>query len=189
MAGCQAFEKQLSAYLDGELEPVLKQELEEHLKGCPRCRQALQELSLLSSIVKAEQPAVPDKEWQRRWKLIREAVPEILPRVAGWRAIAACFANRREQWVPLAAAAALFLVLVFGFSVLEQQRGARLPAPASYDVAAQAALVASTATNPPELLDSFSPGYIPFFLTSGDRNVAIVWLLEKEEVSPESSAL
>ncbi len=189
MAGCQEFGKQLSAYADGELEASSQAEVHQHVQGCASCRQALRELQALSSVTRAEPPAVSGEEWQRRWRLIREAVPEIQPRLMSWQDISAWFANRRRQWVPLASAAALFLALVLGFSLLEQ-RPARSPGISSYAVDSEPVLAVSSAASPPELLEgSFSSNYMPLFLTSGDKDVAIVWLVEKEGASPESSAL
>lgn len=48
------FSDNLSAYLDGELQPEAKAQLEAHLAGCPDCRAALGQLEAVSGIVKAQ---------------------------------------------------------------------------------------------------------------------------------------
>lgn len=48
------FSDNLSAYLDGELRPEEKAQLEDHLAGCPDCRAALGQLRAVSGIVKAQ---------------------------------------------------------------------------------------------------------------------------------------
>lgn len=47
------FSDNLSAYLDGELRPEEKAQLENHLAGCPDCRAALGQLRAVSGLVKA----------------------------------------------------------------------------------------------------------------------------------------
>ncbi len=37
-ATCQEIKQQLSDYLDGELDPAVCAELEQHLRGCDNCR-------------------------------------------------------------------------------------------------------------------------------------------------------
>ncbi|MGD9642081.1 MAG: anti-sigma factor [Elusimicrobiales bacterium] len=48
------FSDNLSAYLDGELQPEEKARLEAHLAGCPDCRAALGQLRAVSGLVKAQ---------------------------------------------------------------------------------------------------------------------------------------
>lgn len=38
MVGCKTIIAQLSAYLDGEATPEMRQVIERHLRGCHRCR-------------------------------------------------------------------------------------------------------------------------------------------------------
>ena len=42
--GCREVFAELSAYLDGELAPEVRRELEEHLCGCPPCIEFMQSL-------------------------------------------------------------------------------------------------------------------------------------------------
>lgn len=46
MARCHDLIKQLSAYVDGELEPGLCAELERHLAGCVNCRLMFDRLTM-----------------------------------------------------------------------------------------------------------------------------------------------
>ena len=48
------FSDNISAYLDGELQPEDKAQLEAHLAGCPDCRAALGQLRAVSGLVKAQ---------------------------------------------------------------------------------------------------------------------------------------
>lgn len=48
------FSDNLSAYLDGELRPEEKAQLEAHLAGCPDCRAELGQLRAVSGLVKAQ---------------------------------------------------------------------------------------------------------------------------------------
>jgi hypothetical protein len=84
----------------------------------------------------------------------------------------------------------LFLALVFGFSVLERQGSGRTAGVGSDTAVGAPVLAATSAASPPELVEgSFSADYMPVFLTSGDKDVTIVWLVPQEGVSPESTAL
>jgi len=55
----------LDAYLDGELQPSLRQQIESHLAGCAACRQALARRQALSALLQQDpQPAAlksPDR--------------------------------------------------------------------------------------------------------------------------------
>lgn len=64
--GHEVIEGQLSDYLDGTLEPEARAHVEEHLKGCEQCRDALNELkgtvSALSGLHKVAAPQGFDSE-------------------------------------------------------------------------------------------------------------------------------
>ena len=44
MMNCEEADRFLDAYLDGELDPAKRAELEEHLAGCAECQQKLDRL-------------------------------------------------------------------------------------------------------------------------------------------------
>ena len=127
-ATCRAFEEDLSALLDGELEPAREAEVRAHTAGCARCAERLARLArvdeALRSLPDAETPAdlaerlrVRLEEERRRSSAsaedrgrsldARQAPPSQRPQ------------PRRRRWLPfaataLAAAAAFALYLVFG---------------------------------------------------------------------------
>jgi anti-sigma factor (TIGR02949 family) len=59
MMNCDEADRFLDAYLDGELEPAKKAELEQHLTGCPECEQKLGHLRRFREFVAANAPHYP----------------------------------------------------------------------------------------------------------------------------------
>jgi anti-sigma factor (TIGR02949 family) len=59
MMNCDEADRFLDAYLDGELEPAKKAELEQHLAGCPECQQKLAHLRQWRDFVAANAPHYP----------------------------------------------------------------------------------------------------------------------------------
>jgi hypothetical protein len=53
MTNCREIQRELSAYLDGELTPSLRAEVETHLTSCARCRQEFSEMKMLATGVGA----------------------------------------------------------------------------------------------------------------------------------------
>jgi anti-sigma factor RsiW len=49
---CEKVRRKLSAYLDGELDAVLHQELAGHLQHCPECRVELEELGGVDTLLR-----------------------------------------------------------------------------------------------------------------------------------------
>ena len=139
-ATCRAFEEDLSALLDGELEPAREAEVRAHTAGCARCAERLARLArvdeALRSLPDAETPAdlaerlrVRLDEERRRSSASAEDRGRSLPRgrssdEARGRSLDARQAPpsqraqpRRRRWLPFAAtalAAVLALYLVFG---------------------------------------------------------------------------
>jgi anti-sigma factor RsiW len=63
----------LSEYLDGDLTPVERSELEEHLAACETCRRVLDELR----IVMAQAAVLPDREPEADlWPAVRDAIAQ-----------------------------------------------------------------------------------------------------------------
>ena len=56
---CEEADRFLDAYLDGELEPDKRAELEQHLAGCPECKQKLDRLRQLREFFAASAPHYP----------------------------------------------------------------------------------------------------------------------------------
>jgi anti-sigma factor (TIGR02949 family) len=59
MMNCDETDRFLDAYLDGELEPDKRAELEQHLAGCPECKQKLDRLRQLREFFTASTPHYP----------------------------------------------------------------------------------------------------------------------------------
>jgi anti-sigma factor (TIGR02949 family) len=59
MMNCDEADRFLDAYLDGELEPAKKAELEQHLAGCPECQRKLDQLRRLREFVAVNAPHYP----------------------------------------------------------------------------------------------------------------------------------
>ena len=133
-ATCRAFEEDLSALLDGELEPARETEVRAHAAGCARCAERLARLArvdeALRSLPDAETPAdlaerlrVRLDEERRRSSASAEDRGRSSDEGRG-RSLDARQAPpsqrpqpRRRRWLPFAAtalAAALALYLVFG---------------------------------------------------------------------------
>jgi anti-sigma factor (TIGR02949 family) len=59
MMNCEEADRFLDAYLDGELEPAKRAELEQHLAGCTECQQKLDRLRQLREFFTANAPHYP----------------------------------------------------------------------------------------------------------------------------------
>jgi anti-sigma factor (TIGR02949 family) len=56
MMNCEESDRFLDAYLDGELEPDKRAELDQHLAGCPECKQKLDRSRQLREFFTANAP-------------------------------------------------------------------------------------------------------------------------------------
>lgn len=75
---CRELLKRCSAYLEGDLENTCCKEMEEHLKGCPRCRAMLTEvkwtIELCHKTPAAEVPPEVSAAMHARLREEREAL-------------------------------------------------------------------------------------------------------------------
>jgi hypothetical protein len=78
MKHCQDIQPELSAYLDGELTPPQRAEVEAHLASCPRCQEELAELKTLAAGVAALPKLEPAPQFlaEVRRKIARSDKPE-----------------------------------------------------------------------------------------------------------------
>lgn len=78
MKYCQDIQPELSAYLDGELTPPQRAEVEAHLASCPRCREEVAELKTLAAGVAALPKLEPAPQFlaEVRRKIARGDKPE-----------------------------------------------------------------------------------------------------------------
>jgi len=117
MAGCLAYRKRFSAFLDGELPPKKRAALEDHLAACASCRRALAALKDLGPIL--ERLEVPEPPAGLGVRIMAEARRSASDRrlkhnVRRWPA-----AVPDWPWAfkALGSAAILFLMLSFGVFV------------------------------------------------------------------------
>lgn len=102
MKNCRSFEKQLTAYLHGELAPQEVQILEEHLAGCGRCRAELESERMTLELLGETLEAAPAPTELPAWSVMPQKSRPALPvspldrRLFKVRlislAVAACFA-------------------------------------------------------------------------------------------------
>ena len=93
----------LDAYLDGELEPAKRAELEEHLASCSECREKLRQLSQFRTFFTANAPRYP-------------APPELRNKVLAGLAVrkkSNIIALGRQPWLYAAAVAIIGLVVAW----------------------------------------------------------------------------
>ncbi len=78
---CEEIKPYLSAYLDGEIEPDKKLEIERHLSDCEACRKEYQSFAKLKEVTDRMKFAdLSDQLWAGYWKGIYRRVE----RGAGW---------------------------------------------------------------------------------------------------------
>ena len=100
---CKEADRFLDAYLDGELEPDKRAELEQHLAGCAECKQKLDRLRQLREFFAADAPHYP-------------APPELKGKVLARLEVARrsnLTALVRQPWLYAAALLIIGLVLVW----------------------------------------------------------------------------
>src|SRR5687767_1283417 len=109
-------ETALSAYLDGELPPLERSALADHIAGCPACRDRLAELAAVDALARELPVDAPAGYFDALPGRIRTRLPvRARTRIPGW--------------AMLAAAAALVAV-VAPLTLLERHREAPAAAPA-----------------------------------------------------------
>ncbi|HYZ75591.1 MAG TPA: zf-HC2 domain-containing protein [Chthoniobacterales bacterium] len=100
---CEEADRLLDAYLDGELEPDKRAALEQHLDGCPECKQKLDRLRRLREFFTANAP---------HYSAPPELKGKVLARLEVTRR-SSIIALVRRPW--LYAAALLIISLVLGW--------------------------------------------------------------------------
>ncbi len=78
MKNCREIQRELSAYLDGELTPSLRAEVETHLASCTQCQRELLEMKTLATGVAALPNLEPPPRFlaEVRRKIVRDGKPE-----------------------------------------------------------------------------------------------------------------
>ncbi|HXM01998.1 MAG TPA: zf-HC2 domain-containing protein, partial [Chthoniobacterales bacterium] len=103
MMNCEEADRFLDAYLDGELDPAKRAELEEHLAGCAECQQKLDRLRQFREFFTANAPHYPAPP---------ELKGKVLARIEVKRR-STLTALVRQPWLYAAALLVVSLVLVW----------------------------------------------------------------------------
>ncbi|HEY3107333.1 MAG TPA: zf-HC2 domain-containing protein, partial [Chloroflexota bacterium] len=105
---------ELSAYLDGELEPAGRQAVDDHLAGCAECRAELDGLRQTRDLLRAVRPVAPPRSFAITAEMAAAARPVPLtlpPRQSGtFRAL------RNATGAAAAMFVALMMVNLIGYS-------------------------------------------------------------------------
>jgi Putative zinc-finger len=135
----------LSAHADGELTPEEQRAVDRHLgsgpnDGCAVCRTRLAEERLLKALIRRQAATVktPDGIDARIDAALDRLDRALAPRRAGIAVVREL--RRPRTWVPLAAAAMLFVVLLASGGLPGMHRGTRPPGKAPGAIAANQAL-------------------------------------------------
>ena len=74
MNGCEAYNHELDAYLDGELDPSTSEVLQAHLPGCGACSAALGRRECLEHGLRSLPPVEPSPQFEARfWARVARA--------------------------------------------------------------------------------------------------------------------
>jgi len=108
---CKIVQRNLTAYLDGELDPGFRERLEGHLDACSSCREEKAKLEVLRSVImNMEIPSVPDElSAQRILETARAERPRATERW-GWKSVFAHLGTER-RWLRPAFGAGVLSVL------------------------------------------------------------------------------
>lgn len=104
------FQQRLSAYVDGELEPSVRTQVQEHLRDCAECRDRLKEIEKLGDFVAQESGLAESDYWEQAAQRIEHAIAASQPKVVDLPAERA--RRRASPWwwrAPAIAASVLFL--------------------------------------------------------------------------------
>ena len=125
---CHQAEKNLSAYLDRELELKAAKKLEAHLSVCPRCREKLAGLENMENALEAFPGREPSPFL---WTRVKAGIGSPLYGLeAGVEPVRSFPVLARFQLAPLparAAAVSLFLAVILGGVIFSLRRGAERP--------------------------------------------------------------
>jgi mycothiol system anti-sigma-R factor len=129
---CEEIANLMDGYLDGELDALTSQKIEQHLRGCPKCEQAYEVATAMAHAISQGAPyyKAPLELRERIQGSLREAIGATTSRgVAGEGSLPV---RRPESvrrgvffdmpWNWLALAAAIILAAIVGSSLLPRQR-------------------------------------------------------------------
>lgn len=104
------FQQRLSAYADGELEPSVRAQVEEHLRTCTECRNRLQEIEGLGEFIAQKSDLAESDYWEQAAQQIERAVEAAQPKTVDLKAERTQRLASPWWWrAPAIAASVLFL--------------------------------------------------------------------------------
>lgn len=114
---CDEIQKRLVAYVDDELDPILRNEVKYHLEECPQCKAQLEETTKMISLYKS----IPElKPQPGEFERIMESIPFTsspqkkqgkLSKLWNWFSLK----NKVLRWAPASAAILIIFVLIGTF--------------------------------------------------------------------------
>ncbi len=119
---CKSVVWKIGPFVDGELPPTEREEVEAHLRSCTDCVEMAMEFRALDAHAARDKvPPVSGEEWARLWEGIRSRSET----PGEDRAVVVARSLRMRKWLmPLLAAAAMLVAGVFaGWIVVHPQRG------------------------------------------------------------------
>ncbi len=125
---CEEATRLMDGYLDGELDPIASQTIEQHLRECDKCDQAYKAHALLIRSISDKTPyyRAPAGLRERIQSSLREEIAERSPRSVS-REIPSLFRSKQSerraipfgtQWNWLALAAAIVLAAIIAFNLV-----------------------------------------------------------------------
>jgi len=133
---CEEAKKLMDGYLDGELDPITSQTIEQHLRECDKCDQAYKAHALLIRSISDKAPyyKAPAGLRERIQSSLREEIAERSPRSVS-RNIPSLFQSKPSErraipfgtqwsWLALAAAIVLAAIIAFNLAPRLQRPGA-----------------------------------------------------------------
>jgi hypothetical protein len=104
------FQQRLSGYVDGELEPSVRAQVEDHLRDCPECRDRVQEIERLGEFVAQKSGLAESDYWEQAAQRIERAVEAAQPKIVDLKAERVHRPASPWWWrAPAIAASVLFL--------------------------------------------------------------------------------
>ena len=133
---CEEAKKLMDGYLDGELDPITSQTIEQHLRECDKCDQAYKAHALLIRSISDKTPyyKAPAGLRERIQSSLREEIAERSPRSV-LRDIPSLFRSKQSErravlfgtqwnWLALAAAIVFAAIIAFNLAPRLQRPGA-----------------------------------------------------------------
>ena len=179
---CKKAEQWISMALDGELPAEKAQQLQEHLAGCPACRQLEQEWKACGDVIRsqvAETAQTPEAAWADVRRAIRLQTPEqpvAAPMVFHWR---------------IQAASVIVMLLVIGVGVFLLGRVGKTGQQTAASATPQSAALAKAALPATEVewVETSIPDAAPMVYEDSSSGMMVIWVMtngDKEKKNVDS---